>query len=130
MKHCASLSSYQYRSCNGKDHNSGCLSAFLVPPIYFIVCAYPQIHTEKGSSLAIHSRSLTLGWTKSYDLVKHCNDHLYLHRRFPWRTKTNCSNSNSGLCCLCCIFDHYHARNHNDPKSTHHFQARNSYRST
>ena len=88
-----SLSSYQCCSSYGEGHDSGCLQPFLVPTIYHIVYTYPQIHPEKGPSLAIHSRSLALGWTKSYDFVKHYYNQLHLHRRFLWRTKTNCSDS-------------------------------------
>ena len=113
-----------------EGHDSGCLQPFLVPTIYHIVYTYPQIHPEKGPSLAIHSRSLTLGWTKSYDFIKHYYNQLYLHRRFLWRTKTNCSNSISGLFYQFYFYDHYHARNHTDPQSTYHFQTWNSYRST
>ena len=65
----------------------------MVPTIYHTLYSNPQIHSEKGSSLAIHSRSFAFGWAQSYDFRKLHNNQLYLHRCFLWTTKTACSSS-------------------------------------
>ena len=120
----------KYWCSHGKANNSGFLQSTVVPTIYHTLYSNPQIHSEKGSSLPIHSRSFAFGWAQSYDFRKLHNNQLYLHRCFLWTTNTACSSSDPGLCYQCYGYDHYYARNHIDPQSNNHFQAWNPYRST